>query len=153
MAAPSLFNRNGRPQRRRFDLAFVLAVVAAFGLCSVEPGSSGSNHSGGLVPSRLTARSSVTRHFEYIFDAGGIQVYDIDHRNRYLGQIAFRSLPIRGLVADPATAALFVAYGGRRLCGYLADARLRSGLRKDALAARLPNRFHNIAITPNGRKI
>ena len=90
----------------------VLAVVAAFGLCSAGPASSGSNHAGGLVPSRLTARSSVTRHFEYIFDAGGIQVYDIDHRNRYLGQIAFPSLPIRGLVADPATATLFVAYGG-----------------------------------------
>ena len=64
------------------------------------------------MPARLTAHSAATRHFEYIFDAGGIQVYDIDHHNRYLGQIRFPDLPIRGLVADPATATLFVAYGG-----------------------------------------
>ena len=68
--------------------------------------------SGGLLPARLTAHSSTTRHFEYVFAAGGIQVYDIDRHNRYVGQIAFPSLPIRGLAADPATATLFVAYGG-----------------------------------------
>lgn len=93
MPAPSQFNRDGR----RFDFAFLLAVVAAFGLCLTEPTSSASNHSGRLLPPRLTAHSQATRHFEYVFGAGGIQVYDIDHSNRYLGQIAFPSLPIRGL--------------------------------------------------------
>jgi DNA-binding beta-propeller fold protein YncE len=154
MPAPSQFNRTGPRQRRRFDLAFVLAVVAVFGLCSTEGASSVSNDSGGLVPSRLTARSSATRHFEYIFDAGGIQVYDIDHRNGYLGRIAFASLPIRGLVADPATATLFVAYGGPG-----GSAGTGSMLAYDLVSGRTlwrrdyPTGVDNIAITPNGRKI
>jgi DNA-binding beta-propeller fold protein YncE len=154
MAEPCQFTRNGRPRRRRFDLAAVLAGVAAYGLCSAGPASGGSNHAGGLVPSRLTARSSVTRHFEYIFDAGGIQVYDIDHENRYLGQIAFPSLPIRGLVADPATATLFVAYGGPG-----GSAGTGSMLAYDLVSGKTLWRRNyltgvdNIAITPNGRKI
>ncbi len=154
MAEPSQFTRNARQQRRRFDLASVLAVVAAYGLCSAGPASGGSNHVGGLVPSRLTARSSVTRHFEYIFDAGGIQVYDIDHDNRYLGQIAFPSLPIRGLVADPATATLFVAYGGpggSAGTGSMLAYDLVSG--KTLWRRNYSTGVDNIAITPNGRKI
>jgi DNA-binding beta-propeller fold protein YncE len=106
------------------------------------------------MPSRLTAHSSATRHFEYVFDAAGIQVYDIDRRNRYLGQIAFPNLPIRGLAADPATATLFVAYGGpggAAGTGSMLAYDLISGntlWRRD-----YPTGVDNIAITPNGRKI
>lgn len=151
---PSQLNRDGRRQRRRFTLAFVLAVVVAFGLYSIEPGSSASNRAGGLVLSRLTAHSSATRHFEYVFDAAGIQVYDIDHHNRYRGQIAFPGLPIRGLVADPATATLFVAYGGPG-----GSAGTGSMLAYDLVSGRTiwgrdySTGVDNIAITPNGRKI
>ena len=86
--------------------------------------------------------------------AGGIQVYDIDHRNRYLGQIAFPSLPIRGLVADPATATLFVAYGGpggSAGTGSMLAYDLVSG--KTLWRRDYPTGVDNIAITPNGRKI
>jgi DNA-binding beta-propeller fold protein YncE len=149
----SLVHRNGRRERRRVDLAFVLAVVA-FGLCSTESASSAPKRSGGLVPSRLTARSSATRHFEYVFDSGGIRVYDIDRRNRYLGEIAFPGLPIRGLVADPAKATLFVAYGGPG-----GSWGTGSMLAYDLVSGRTLWRraystgVDNIAITPNGRKL
>jgi DNA-binding beta-propeller fold protein YncE len=149
---PSEFDRNGRRQRRRLRLA--LLVVVAFGIGSTQSASSASNHSGGLIPSRLTARSSATRHFEYVFDTGGIQVYDIDHRNRYLGQITFPGLPIRGLVADPARATLFVAYGGPG-----GSWGTGSMLAYDLVTGRtLWQRAYstgvdNIAITPDGRKL
>jgi DNA-binding beta-propeller fold protein YncE len=133
---------------------FVLSTVVAFGLCSIVPASSASNRSGNLVPSRLTAHSSATRHFEYVFDADGIQVYDIDHHNRHLGRISFPSLPIRGLVADPGTATLFVAYGGPG-----GSAGTGSMLAYDLVSGRTLWRrdyrtgVDNIAITQNGRKI
>ena len=106
------------------------------------------------MPSKLTARSAATRHFEYVFDAAGIQIYDIDHRNRYLGQIAFPGLPIRGLVADAARATLFVAYGGPG-----GSAGTGSMLAYDLVSGRTlwrrdyPTGVDNIAITSNGRKI
>ena len=130
----------------------LLAVMLA--LCSVETASA-SDHAGGLLPSRLTAHSSTIRHFEYVFPAaGGIQVYDIDRRNRYVGQISFPSLPIRGLAADPATATLFVAYGGpggSAGTGSMLAYNLVSGRtlwRRDYQTG-----VDNIAITPNGRAI
>jgi DNA-binding beta-propeller fold protein YncE len=131
----------------------VLAALAVFGVCSIPPAARASAHSG-LVPSRLTARSSTTRRFEYVFDADGIHVYDIDHHNHYLGRIAFPGLPIRGLVADPATATLFVAYGGPG-----GSAGTGAMLAYDLVSGRTlwhrdyPTGVDNIAITPNGRKI
>ena len=109
---------------------------------------------GGLVPARLTAHSSATRHFEYVFGTGGIDVYDIDRRNRYVGQIAFPALPVRGLVADPASATLFVAYGGSG-----GSAGTGSMLAYDLVSGKtLWQRDYrtgvdNIAITPNCRTI
>jgi DNA-binding beta-propeller fold protein YncE len=140
--------------RGRFGLALVLALVAVVGLLSIEPGSSASDRSGGFSPSRLTAHSSVTRHFEYVFDGGGIHVYAIDDHNRYVGTIPFPDLPIRGLVADPATATLFVAYGGPG-----GSAGNGSMLAYDLVSGRTLWRrdyatgVDNIGITPNGRKI
>jgi DNA-binding beta-propeller fold protein YncE len=132
----------------------VLAVGLAFFLSSTEPGSSASSRTGGLVPSRLTAHSSALRHFEYIFDSAGIQVYDIDHHNRYLGQIAFPALPIRGLVADPAKATLFVAYGspgGSTGTGSMLAYDLVSG--RTLWRRQYQTGVDNIGITPNGRKL
>jgi DNA-binding beta-propeller fold protein YncE len=135
-------------------LAFVLALVAAFGLSSIGPGSSTADRSGGVSPSSLTAHSSATRDFEYIFDPAGIHVYEIDDHNRYVGQIPFPDLPIRGLVADPMTATLFVVYGGPG-----GSAGNGSMLAYDLVSGRILWRrdytsgVDNIAITPNGRKI
>ena len=70
------------------------------------------------------------------------------------GRSRFPSLPIRGLVADPATATLFVAYGGPG-----GSAGTGSMLAYDLVSGRTLWRRNystgvdNIAITPNGRKI
>jgi DNA-binding beta-propeller fold protein YncE len=134
-------------------LATVAAVVV-FVLCSTETGIASSNHSRALLPARLSAHSSATRHFEYVFDSSGIELYDIDHHNRYLGQIPFPNLPIRGLVADPASATLFVAYGGpggSAGTGSMLAFNLVSG--RTIWQRNYQTGVDNIAITPNGRTI
>jgi DNA-binding beta-propeller fold protein YncE len=154
MSATSPLHRRGPWHRHPFDVALVTVVVIVLGLGSIESGSGASSHSGGLLPSRLTAHSSATRHFEYVFAAGGIEVYDIDHHNRYLGQIAFPSLPVRGLAADPATATLFVAYGGSggsAGTGSMLAYNLVSG--QTLWQRAYPTGVDNIALSPNGRKI
>jgi DNA-binding beta-propeller fold protein YncE len=136
----------------RCVIATAALVVSA--LCSTAAGSSAAHSSGETLPSQLTAHSSATRHFEYVFGTGGIDVYDIDRRNRYVGQIAFPALPVRGLVACPATATLFVAYGGSG-----GSAGTGSMLAYDLVSGRtLWQRGYrtgvdNIAITPNCRTI
>jgi DNA-binding beta-propeller fold protein YncE len=113
-----------------------------------------SDNSRALLPARLSAHSSATRHFEYVFGGGGIELYDIDHHNRYLGQIPFPNLPVRGLVADPASATLFVAYGGpggSAGTGSMLAFNLVSG--RTIWQRQYQTGVDNIAITPNGRTI
>jgi DNA-binding beta-propeller fold protein YncE len=132
----------------------IAAAVGVFGLCAIESGIAASNHSPEVLPARLSAHSVATRHFEYVFDSSGIELYDIDHHNRYLGQIPFPNLPVRGLAADPASATLFVAYGGPG-----GSAGTGSMLALNLLSGRTIWQRHyqtgvdNIAITPNGRAI
>jgi DNA-binding beta-propeller fold protein YncE len=148
MPAPRQFDRFVR-RRRPAALASLLAAVAVIGLCSIEVA-----WSGGLVASRLAVRPLAARHLEYVFDAGGIDVYDIDQRNRHLERIPFPVLRIRGLVVDPATATLFVAYGspgGAAGTGSMLAYDLLS--RKWLWRRNYTTGVDNIAITPNGRKI
>ena len=129
-------------------------VAVVLGVGSTATASSASDDSGRLVPAQLTARSSATRHFEYVFAGAGVQIYDIDHRNAYVGQIPFPNLPIRGLVADPATGTLYVAYGGSG-----GSVGTGSMLAYNLVSERTLWRRNyqtgvdNIAITPNGRTI
>jgi DNA-binding beta-propeller fold protein YncE len=154
MPATSPHPRRGPWFRHPCDVALI-TVVVVLALGWIETGSSASGRAGGLLPSRLTAHSSATRHFEYVFAAaGGIEVYDIDRRNRYVGQIAFPSLPVRGLVADPVTATLFVAYGGSggsAGTGSMLAYNLVSG--RTLWRRNYQTGVDNIAITPNGRAI
>ncbi len=132
----------------------VVAAGFVLGACSIATGSSAPNRSGSVLPAQLTAHSSTTRHFEYVFAGGGIQIYDIDHHNRYVGQSTFPNLAVRGLVADPATNTLYVAYGGSG-----GSAGTGSMLAYDLISGKTVWRRNyqtgvdNIAITPNGRKI
>ena len=124
-------------------LAAAAAVVLS--VCSTAAGSGATGHSGGLLPGRLTAHSSAI---------SGIQVYDIDHRNNYLGQITFPNLPVRGVVAYPATNMLYVAFGGSggsAGTGSMLAYNLVSG--KTRWRRDYQTGVDNIAITPNGRTI
>ena len=153
MPTMAVRHRRGRRHRYSFEVALVVAVVVP-GLCSIETGLGASARFGVLLPAQLTAHSSATRHFEYVFASSGIEVYDIDHHNRYVGKIAFPRLAIRGLAVDPATATLFVAYGGpggSAGTGSMLAYNLVSGItlwRRDYQTG-----VDNIAITPNGGKI
>lgn len=143
-----------RARRFVIEVPLVAAVAVVLALCSIETGSGAPDHSGVLLPARLSAHSSATRHFEYVFADGGISLYDIDHHNRYLGQIAFPSLPIRGLAVDPATATLFVAYGGSggsAGTGSMLASNLVSG--KTRWQRNYSTGVDNIAMTPNGRTL
>jgi DNA-binding beta-propeller fold protein YncE len=134
-------------------LATVTAVVVV-ALGSIEIGVAAPNRSRELLPAQLSAHSPGTRHFEYVFEGNGIELYDIDHHNHYLGQIPFPNVPIRGLAVDPASATLFVAYGGPG-----GSAGTGSMLAVDLISGRTIWERHyqtgvdNIAITPNGRTI
>ena len=134
--------------------AVAAAAVVVLGVCSTAAGSSTTDYSGGLLPGQLTAHSSAIRHFEYVFAGGGIQVYDIDHRNSYVGQITFPDLAVRGVVAHPATNTLYVASGGSggsAGAGSLLAYNLVSG--KTLWRRDFQTGVDNIAITPNGRTI
>jgi DNA-binding beta-propeller fold protein YncE len=133
------------------DIAGGLVVLS---LCSSTADATRAVHSGETLPARLTAHSSVTRHFEYVFDGGAIDVYDIDHGNRSVGRMSFPASRIRGLAASPATGRLFVAYGGSG-----GPAGTGSMLAYDLVSGKTLWRrdyttgVDNIAITPNGRAI
>ena len=130
------------------------AVVVVLGVCSTAKGSSAADASRGLLPAQVTAVSSTTRHFEYVFADGRVQIYDIDHSNSYVGQITFPNLAIRGLAADPSTNTLYVSYGGSggsAGTGSMLAYNLVSG--KTLWRRDYQTGVDNIAITPNGRTL
>jgi len=132
----------------------VAAAPVVVGVCSAPTGAGASGRSGALLPAQLTARTTATRHFEYVFADGGARIYDIDHRNSYVGQIDLPSLAVRGLVADPATSTLYISYGGSggsAGTGSMLAYNLVSG--KTLWQRAYQTGVDNIAITPNGRKI
>src|SRR6266571_4595102 len=61
-----------------------------------------------------TRGSSTTRHYEYVFPDGEIDVFDMDHSHALIKRI---SLPqtmggVRGVVASAVTHMLYISYGG-----------------------------------------
>jgi DNA-binding beta-propeller fold protein YncE len=154
MPATYVRHRLAPARRYVFEVPLVVAAAVGLALCSIETGAGAPDHSGVLLPARLSAHSSATRHFEYVFAGGGIYLYDIDHHNRYVGEIAFPSLAIRGLAVDPASATLFVAYGGSggsAGTGSMLACNLVSG--KTRWRRDYATGVDNIGITPNGREL
>jgi DNA-binding beta-propeller fold protein YncE len=65
-------------------------------------------------PAQITARSRVIAHFEYVVTDCEIDVYDIDHGNRFVQRIELPQIVRpRGAVAHPLTGMLYVSYGGQ----------------------------------------
>jgi DNA-binding beta-propeller fold protein YncE len=132
----------------------VAGGLVVFGFCSSAADAKRAFHSGETLPAQLTAHSSVTRHFEYVFAGGTINVYDIDHRNSFVGRISFPVSRVRGLVTDPATNMLFAAYGGSggsAGTGSMLAYNLVSG--ETLWQHDYATGVDNIAIAPNGRAI
>jgi DNA-binding beta-propeller fold protein YncE len=131
----------------------VAAVVSGLAFVAVASRTS-PTPSSGLLPSQITAHSSAIRHFEYVFAPTGIEIYDIDHDNRRVGQITLPGIAARGVVAHPATNMLYISYGGQG-----GDSGTGSILAYNLVTGEIvwqrdyKTGVDSIAITPNGRTI
>jgi hypothetical protein len=73
------------------------------------------NHSAQSAPaSATTGPATGVQHYEYVFPANAIDVYDMDNGMRLVKTISLpaTATDIRGAVADPASHTLYVSYGG-----------------------------------------
>jgi hypothetical protein len=70
---------------------------------------------GGLTaqdPRAASLSSGMTRHYEYVFPDGAMDVYDIDHGHRLVQRVALPGVSgVRGVVASPGTHMLYISYG------------------------------------------
>jgi DNA-binding beta-propeller fold protein YncE len=131
---------------RQLARANIFVAIAVLAWLGSSPGSGATGE-----------RTSVTRHFEYVFDDGAISVFDIDHRHRLVQQIPLPQVRgIRGVGASPSTHTLYISYGG--------DGGAGSGATGSLLALDLVtdqvrwNRSYgtgidSFAVTPNGKTV
>ena len=115
------------------------------------------NHSQPSAPaSATTLSSSSVQHYDYVFPANAIDVYDMDNSQKLIKTIALpqAARDIRGAVASPPTHMLYVSYGG--------DGGQRGGgsmLAYDLVGERIawthsyPEGVDSMAITPDGKTI
>jgi DNA-binding beta-propeller fold protein YncE len=66
------------------------------------------------VPPRASAATpNRTRHYEYVFPEGEIDVFDIDHAHRLVEQLALpQAHAVRGIAVSPRDHMLYIAMGG-----------------------------------------
>ena len=145
-AGPAVWVARGLP------LAVVAAAALACGSAAVQARATGAGGS----PAEITAGSPVTRHFEYVLNAGAIYVYSIDQGNTHVQTIKVAQIEAdpAGVVASPTTGTLYVAYGGQ---GGTAGngSMLAFDLRRERVLwrRRYSTGIDCMAITPNGRTI
>jgi DNA-binding beta-propeller fold protein YncE len=83
----------------------VLAVTAGAAEAAAHPPRRQRNSPASLSVGRAT------RHFEYVFAAGVVDVYDIDHGNRLVQQFPLpETASATGVAADPRRGILFLSY-------------------------------------------
>ncbi|HEY4450506.1 MAG TPA: S8 family serine peptidase [Solirubrobacteraceae bacterium] len=102
-----------------------------------------------------TLSSSAVAHYEYVFPANAIDVYDLDNGDRLVRTVSLpQATDIRGAAASPATHMLYVSYGG--------DGGENGGgsmLAYDLLANEVvwthsyPEGVDSMALSPDGRTI
>lgn len=110
----------------------------------------------GLSPAQLTAGSRVTRHFEYVLNAGAIYIYSIDQHNALVQTVSVPQIAgdPRGVVASPTTGRLYVSYGGEG--GHQGNGSMLSfDLRTEKVLGQhnYSSGVDSMAITPSGRTI
>lgn len=166
--APRFGTKYGSSSRAtRLRRAAALAVAAAV-ICAVAACASGTRrpNASTLIPSaasgvtaqapRAASRpSGMTRHYEYVFPDGAMDVYDIDHGHRLVQRVALPGVNgVRGVVASPATHMLYISYGafgGPGTIGRLLAYNLVAG---SVVYNRSYSRgVDNMAIDPAGRRI
>lgn len=115
------------------------------------------NHSAQSSPaSAATQPATGIQHYEYVFPANAIDVYDMDNGMRLVKTVSLpaAATDIRGAVADPASHTLYISYGGDG-----GSNGSGSMLAYDLLADKVlwtknyAEGVDSIAITPDGRTI
>jgi DNA-binding beta-propeller fold protein YncE len=99
----------------RAAVAIAVALVGAGVALAMARGGRQDARSFGRSPARLTARSGVPGHFEYVLSGGALFVYSIDQANRLVQEIALPQVEgdTHGVVASPRTGMLYIAYGNQ----------------------------------------
>ena len=114
------------------------------------------NHSPQSAAAQATTlSSSAVSHYEYVFPANAIDVYDMDNGDRLVRTVSLpQATDIRGAAASPTTHMLYVSYGG--------DGGANGGgsmLAYDLLANEVvwthayPEGVDSMALSPDGRTI
>lgn len=138
----------------RIALVGALLLVATLALLVGRSRSQSLARNSGRSPAKLTARSSKTRHFEYVIADGALYVYSIDHANRLVQTVSLPQIgsSIHGVVASPRTGRLYISYGQQQPPG---GALLAYDLRHGRTLWRRTYSFgiDSMAISPNGRWI
>jgi hypothetical protein len=73
------------------------------------------NHSAQSAPASASTQSATgVQHYEYVFPANAIDVYDMDNGMRLVKTVSLpaAATDIRGAVASPTTHTLYISYGG-----------------------------------------
>ena len=113
---PLRLSPGGHAISARILAGFALAALVAAGAAHADRLSGHASLADS--PQALSAGSSVTRHFEYVFVAGGVDIYDIDAANTFVTHLALPNLgQPRGISAYIASSMLYLAYGGQGAYG------------------------------------
>src|SRR5207248_1410862 len=88
------------------------AVLATNGLARLHEGQATPARQSAAPPLVASRRDGATHHYEYVFVDGTAYVYDIDHRQQLVQQIALpQARGIRGVAVSPRGGRLYVSYG------------------------------------------
>jgi hypothetical protein len=101
-----------RSWRSRVAVAAAVLLSAVLAFVAVSRSQPPVDDSG-RSPAKLTARSSVLRHYEYVVAPGAIYVYSIDRGNRPVQTISLPRIgsSLHGVVASPRSGRLYISYG------------------------------------------
>jgi DNA-binding beta-propeller fold protein YncE len=123
---------------------------------TVEAYDAAGNHSAPSSPaSATTLPSAEVHHYEYVFPADAIDVYDMDNGQKLIKTISLpQATDMRGAVASPITHTLYVSYGG--------DGGVNGGgslLAYDLVGEKIlwthsyPEGIDSMAVSPDGKTI
>lgn len=153
---------NGHRRKVPRAIAVTSALLVTLGVLAWSA-RAGAGHSGPLLtavaaaPMPAAKVANAVHHYEYVFPAGSMYVYDMDAGQRLIQHVELPMTAdkgVRGVVASPRTHTLYVSYGGDG--GFNGDG---SMLAYDLLSGRVlwtrdyPNGIDSMAITPDGTRI
>jgi len=131
---------------------FVVVAAVAAGVALARPHAQRAD----VSPAQLTAASQVTRHFEYVLNAGKIYIYSIDQANKLVHTVSVPEIAgdPTGVVACPTTGRLYVSFGGEGGSSGNGSMIALDLKREKVLWRRdYSSGVDSMAITPNGKTI